>query len=129
MAFFTCIVIIGILMVIFSSKKNHIQPAPKPRNRTNKNKATATLHSAGNKLENPANNSLPQQSSAQANVSTVIAGLMAQDNENKQSADTAVDDELATFTITSGSRTKISGSENTEEGRWLAPDTSITIHN
>ncbi|NUE67503.1 TerB N-terminal domain-containing protein [Snodgrassella sp. ESL0253] len=129
MAFFTCIVIIGILMVIFSSKKNHIQPAPKPRNRTNKNKATATLHNAGNKPENPANNSLPQQSSAQANVSTVIAELMAQDNENKQSADTAVDDELATFTITSGSRTKISGSENTEEGRWLAPDTSITIHN
>lgn len=49
--------------------------------------------------------------------------------QNNESADTAVDDELATFTITSGSRTKISSLENTVESRWLALDTPITTHN
>ncbi|WP_180295728.1 MULTISPECIES: hypothetical protein [Snodgrassella] len=51
---------------------------------------------------------------------------MAQNNE---SADTTEDNKLTTFTITSGRRTKISGSENTVESRWLAPDTPITIRN
>ncbi|WP_239424519.1 hypothetical protein [Snodgrassella communis] len=49
--------------------------------------------------------------------------------QNNESADTAEDNELATFTITSGSRTKISGSENIQEGRWLARDTLLTAHN
>ncbi|KDN13805.1 hypothetical protein [Snodgrassella communis] len=49
--------------------------------------------------------------------------------QNIESADTTEDNKLATFTITSTSRTKISGSENTVESRWLAPDTPITIRN
>jgi uncharacterized tellurite resistance protein B-like protein len=131
--FFTCLVIIGILMVIFSSKKDQAQPpAQKPRNHTHKNRPTAgatTFCSAGNKPENPENDCLLKQSSAQTNVSTIIAELIAQNNEKKLSDDTATDDELATFTIASGSRTKISGSDNSVEGRWLGADTSITIHN
>ncbi|KDN11614.1 hypothetical protein SALWKB12_2110 [Snodgrassella communis] len=49
--------------------------------------------------------------------------------QNHEFADTTEDNKLATFTITSASRTKISGSENIQEGRWLAPDALLTAHN
>lgn len=49
--------------------------------------------------------------------------------QNHEFADTTEDHELTIFTITSASRTKISGSENIQEGRWLARDTLLTAHN
>jgi hypothetical protein len=49
--------------------------------------------------------------------------------QNIESADTTEDNKLATFTITSTSRTKISGSKNFQQGRWMARNMSITPHN